>query len=144
MNPATQAVIDKLLAAIRREEPAFALEGALKTSVLENGTYKTRPLTGGDEFILKGVRTGARGNFILEFVPFDDKPYTQMELSKPSQFEQFTGLEYFLVTALGFEDGDSVPDWNEAVKIFMADFEESTRKESVEANQDNPMWGMFG
>ena len=145
MNPATQTVLDRLNAAIRREEPSFTLEGTIKTSVLMDGTYKTKPLTGGDEFVLKGIRTGARGNFIFEFVPMDDKPYSQMEISKTQQFEYFTGLEYFLVTALGFsEEEGGVPVWDEAVKTFMKRHEESTRKESIEANQDNPMWGTFG
>jgi len=159
-STATAKIIATIKAAIAgADDPTFQLKGPIRTSVLyDDGTYKTKPVEGDEELILTGIREGARGQFILEFKPFEKKPFKQVEISKEAQFDLLPGLEFFLVTALGFRGtGDDIqshiplPTWKQAVKQYTATVEadeqieaEQEAIQAVEHYKDNPMWGMFG
>lgn len=143
-------LIEALTAGLRASgELTFSLKGPIKVPMTINGTYKTKPLNGDEEFILDSMRVGARKQIIFVMKPTDARPYDFAEFDERVAFDAFQTFEEqtpLQDRVLGWLGKDGV-SWKQAKEDFIVETlaarEAERSREETGKYADNEAWGMF-
>lgn len=147
------AIINKAL--VTGDGPEFTVVGTPNAAVqYEDGTYKTKPLVGGEEFTLTNVRHGKRVPFLFVFTPVDSREYSKMEMGSELACELSPTLRVWLAMVLNVTAHGT---WSEIVSEYRVSLEakDAVRQEKAEAKlrksekerlsfyEQNEDWGSF-
>lgn len=141
-------VLDKLLQAIDPDDPPLLtlVRPAMLPVMTKNG-FKTVPVQGGQEFLVKSYRFGARDGLIAMAEPIDTQDWEYAEFNAKKLEELFPSRAKSLCAVLGVPDA---MDLSAAMHAFVAEQErlevEMAAKELElfrERNKDNDLWGLF-
>ena len=143
-----QALIDAVVSALLAKEIVVTVRGPFMTAVMMNDSnYKNKTIMPETELIFKGMRAGARSNFIFEFEPIEATEYQKVEFAENKMFQAVPTFEAQLVNALGFYDEMS---WQLAkakyVKTLAAEREVAAELQAAEIKEKNVKdadWGIF-
>jgi hypothetical protein len=139
----------------RGDVPYLTISGTPNAAVkYPDGTYKTKPLVGGEEFQLTGMRHGKRVPFLMIFTPVDARDYESMEMSAEDVCEASPELRGWFSKALTDQE-DLI--WPEIVRTFRENLDrkeeeklrakEEKEKRKLEKKQEiyslNEDWGSF-
>jgi hypothetical protein len=155
---AVTAAIGQVMAQPIADWGIFTTLGPIAVSAKKpDGTYRTVPLAGTEEFTFSGMYVGKRGGMIFTFTPIDPT-YTAFEFPADKVFTSVPALEHMVIKALG-GNVDAVFDRpGEGYAAALSQFRAKHRKvvvaekkaeqvakieENVERQKANPLWGMF-
>lgn len=158
MEETTKAdtLLDALNKFLNANEPAFELTGPIKVPVmLPDKTYKTTPLVGAEEFLIKKARRGAKGQIIFTGVPMDAQSFIEADFAEKVAFDALLNFDRTLAREFGvgetaMSELEPADLWRVTKELILRNIEqaEEERKAKEQAelellNVDNPNWGMF-
>jgi hypothetical protein len=123
----------------------------------QDGTYRTVPLAGTEEFVFAGLHMGKRGKMIFQFRPIDPL-YALYEFDETKVFEAVPALEAQIVGAINPKLKDPFDLPGEAYAAARSGFCAAFRRRVVEEKKmaevelikdnekrqnENPIFGMF-
>ena len=125
--------------AASNKETVWRLTGITSASVLGPKGYRTKAMTGAEEFFFKGVRRGKRG-LILEFTPLDASDYTQAEWAQGKSIDAFGQVFHdALIGALG----SKASTLSSAINAIANRVKREETAQHAETYDANPAWGSF-
>ena len=150
MTDENRDFLAKLNAYLDVADLVYEISGPMKVPCEHaDGTFRHVPLVGEEEFIVRSIRFGAKGQLIFVGEPVDARPYVKAEFDEKKVFEAFPALEEDLIT--GFFAMPECKSFAEARARFHIKEKKIAATEKKLAEEDaaiigsaiNDTWGMF-
>lgn len=128
----------------RPEGRIFKLSAPRTVTIQQaDGSYRKKPLAGGEEFFLKEVRVGKRAAMIVAFEPVDAMPFLQAEFSDSDAADAMSGFTDWAEGVLGMSVAKAKSSFAKQAKAEKALKTNEEKKALTERYENDGAWGTW-